>query len=69
MPFKYIDIKKRLLKLGFLIKRQKESHVLFVKGSIIFPVPRHGGKDISPGVENKILSILKINRKEFKNLI
>ena len=69
MPYKFIDIKKRLNKLGFEVKRQRGSHVIFSDGKMILPVPKHSNKDISVGVENKILAILKINKEEFKKLV
>jgi mRNA interferase HicA len=47
MPYKFLEIKKRLQKLGYVIVRQKGSHVIFSDGKIAFPVPHHGGKDIS----------------------
>lgn len=70
MPYKFCDIEQRLKRLGFSIVRQgKGSHVIFSDGTHTFPVPKHKGQDISKGVENKILSILNISAKEFKNLL
>ncbi|HRX64236.1 MAG TPA: type II toxin-antitoxin system HicA family toxin [Candidatus Absconditabacterales bacterium] len=68
MPYKFRDIQKRLQKLGFDIVRQKGSHVIFSNGKTIFPVPNHGGKDISPGVEKKILDFVNLNKKQFNNI-
>jgi len=65
MPYRFIDIQKKIKALGFVVVRQKWSHVLFSNGKIIFPVPKHGNKDISPWVENKILSLLNISKKDF----
>ena len=68
MPYKFLDIKKKLLKLWFQVVRQKWSHVLFKKGNIVFPVPNHWWKDISLWVEKTILKILWISKKDFDNI-
>lgn len=68
MPYKFIEIKNKLRKLWFDIVRQKWSHVIFSDGKTTFPVPNHGNKDISPGVESKILSFVGINRKTFNEI-
>jgi len=69
MPFKYSDISKQLIKLGFKIVRQKGAHVIYSDGKSTFPVPKHGAKDISVGVEKQILKILNLTHEEFKQLI
>ena len=69
MPYKFKEIEKRLRKLGYKVVRQKGSHVLFSNGETIFPVPNHGGKDISPGVERQIVKSVELTKEEFKNLI
>ena len=61
MPLKYREIEKRLLKTGYRIVRQKGSHVIFSNGKDTFPVPKHGSRDISPGVERRFPSYFKIN--------
>ena len=68
MPYKFLDVKKKLIKLWFKIVRQKWSHVLFKKDNIVFPVPNHGWKDISPWVEKSILKILWLSKKEFDKI-
>ncbi|MCK9467173.1 MAG: type II toxin-antitoxin system HicA family toxin [Candidatus Absconditabacterales bacterium] len=68
MPYKFRDIETRLKKLGFSVVRQKGSHVLFSDGKRVFPVPNHGGKDISPGVEKKILEFISKTKKDFDDL-
>jgi len=45
MPFKYREIERRLLKIGYKVVRQKGSHVIFSDGRNTFPVPNHGAKD------------------------
>jgi len=68
MPFKYREIEKRLTKMGYCIVRQKGSHVIFSDGKNIFPVPNHGSKDISIGVEKQILKILNLTVSEFRDV-
>ncbi|MDQ7009973.1 MAG: type II toxin-antitoxin system HicA family toxin [Candidatus Gracilibacteria bacterium] len=68
MPYKYREIKKRLLKLGFKIVRQNGSHVIFTKSGLTFPVPNHGGKDISNGIENKIIKLLGETKESFRKI-
>ena len=68
MPFKYREIEKKLTKMGYSIVRQRGSHVIFSDGKNIFPVPNHGSKDISIGVEKQILKILDLTVNEFKNV-
>lgn len=68
MPFKYRGIEKRLMKMGYRVVRQKGSHVIFSDGKNTFPVPNHGSKDISPGVERQLLKILSMSADEFRNI-
>jgi len=37
MPYRFIDIKKRLNKLGFMIVRQKGSHAIFLMEELFSP--------------------------------
>jgi predicted RNA binding protein YcfA (HicA-like mRNA interferase family) len=68
MPFKYREFERKLTKLGYKIVRQKGSHVIFSNGKNTFPVPNHGSKDISIGVERQLLKILDLTINEFKNI-
>lgn len=68
MPFKYREIKRKLKIIGFIIVRQKGSHVIFSDGKNTFPVPNHGSKDISPGVERQLLKILNLTVTEFRDI-
>lgn len=68
MPFKYREIERRLLKIGYKVVRQKGSHVIFSDGRNTFPVPNHGVKDISLGVERQILKILELTISEFRKI-
>ena len=69
MPYSFREIERRLRKIGFQIIRQgKGSHVIFSNGQVTFPVPRHAGHDISPGVERKILKLIGLSAAHFRQL-
>jgi predicted RNA binding protein YcfA (HicA-like mRNA interferase family) len=68
MPFKYREFERKLTKLGYRIVRQKGSHVIYSDGKNTFPVPNHGSKDISPGVERQLLKILDLTVDEFRKI-
>jgi mRNA interferase HicA len=68
MPFKYREIEIKLIKIGYRIVRQKGSHLIFSNGKVTFPVPNHGSKDVSPGVERQILKVLDLTIDEFRNI-
>jgi predicted RNA binding protein YcfA (HicA-like mRNA interferase family) len=68
MPFKYREFERKLIKLGYSVVRQKGSHVIFSDGKNTFPVPNHGSKDISPGVERQLLKILNLTINEFRKI-
>jgi len=68
MPFKYREIEKRLMEMGYRVVRQKGSLVIFSDGEKIFPVPNHGPKDISPGAERQLLALLNMSADEFRNI-
>ena len=69
MPYKYREIAKRLRLLGFHPVRQNGSHVIWWKpGAQPIPVPKHGGQDVSPGVEKEIIKRVGLTTKEFKDL-
>ena len=68
MPFKYREVKKGLMKMGYRVVRQKGSHVIFSDGKNTFPVPNHGSRDISPGVERQLFKTLHMSADEFRNI-
>ena len=69
MPYKFREIRKRLIKLGYIVNRQTGSQVIFTKPGVDpIPVPNHGGKDISPGVEREILKKTGSSKDQFRNL-
>ena len=39
---------------GWTILRQTGSHVIYKKGSVIYPVPYHVAKEIGTGLEKKM---------------
>jgi predicted RNA binding protein YcfA (HicA-like mRNA interferase family) len=68
MPYNFREIEKRLRKLGYRVVRSRGSHVLFSNGDVTFPVPNHGGRDISPGVERQILKLVALSKDDFRKL-
>jgi len=54
--------------MGYGVVRQKGSHVIFSDGKNTFPVPNHGSKDISPGIERQLLKILGMSVDGFRNI-
>ena len=68
MPYSYKEIEKRLISLWYESVRQNGSHVIFSNRVKTFPVPKHGWKDISHGVESKIIKNLWMTKIEFKKI-
>ncbi|NOQ64087.1 MAG: addiction module toxin, HicA family [Methyloprofundus sp.] len=62
------NLKEGYSRWGYQIVRQKGSHVIFSDGKNTFPVPNHGSKDISLGVEKQLLKILDLTITEFRNI-
>lgn len=50
---------------GFVVLRQKGSHVILMKGSQITVIPLHGNKPLKKGLVLQILKDLGISRDEF----
>lgn len=69
MPYTYRDIARRLNKLGFVIVRQRGSHVIFSNGRTTIPVPNHASKTISIGVERSIIKSIGSSKNNFQNLL
>ncbi|MCE7735406.1 MAG: type II toxin-antitoxin system HicA family toxin [Candidatus Heimdallarchaeota archaeon] len=65
-PLSYRKLQKRLLNLGFLVLRQKGSHVFFKHpdGRTTI-VPNHPGDDIGRGLIRKILRDIDLSVQEF----
>ncbi len=61
------DCVKVATKLGFVISRQKGSHLILHKDNVLLVIPMH--KVLKPGTLNQILKILQITRDEFKELL
>ena len=64
---------KALLKEGFVVLRQKGSHVIVSKEmdgeAVSFPVPLHKGRNIKPGTLNGILHSAGISKDRLKYLL
>ena len=54
--------------MGYKVVRQKGSHFIFSNGEQTFPVPHHGSKDISPGIEKQLLKILGVSIAKFRSV-
>lgn len=51
---KYDEIHRLIIMNGWKVIRQSGSHVIYRKGSRIYPVPYHQGKELGKGLERKI---------------
>ncbi len=69
LNYKYSDIRKKLVKLWFVLKRQaKWSHEIWFKNENIVILPNHGWKNISKWVIKSIITKLWLTNKDFKQL-
>jgi len=68
-PIKPEKVVRLLEKLGFMIKRQKGSHVVLKKGSAMVVIPMHKGKDLKKGILRRIISHVGLSVEEFMNLL
>jgi len=63
---------RALEKAGFVVRRQKGSHVILVHSSDLTRravVPLHGSKPVKPGTLRAILKGVAISTEEFKTLL
>lgn len=51
---KYNELHRLIIRNGWMVRRQKGSHVIYEKSGRTYPVPDHGSKEISKPVELKI---------------
>jgi len=51
---KYNELHRLVLRNGWIVRRQKGSHVIYEMDGRTYPVPDHGSKEISKPVEVKI---------------
>ena len=58
---------KALTKLGFVVRRQRGSHVVMQRDRIIFTVPLH--KTLKRGTLHAILKQAGVSGEEFKKLM
>lgn len=69
-PLAAKDVIKILVKIGFVVKRQRGSHV-FLKHpdgrAIVIPI--HPGEEMGRGLLSKIIKEAKLTRKEFLKLL
>jgi len=69
LNYKYAEVKRKLIKLGFVLKRQaKWSHEIWIKNEAIVILPNHGWKNLSKGVIKSIIKKLWLTYEEFRKL-
>jgi Predicted periplasmic or secreted lipoprotein len=51
---KYSELNRLILRNGWVVVRQAGSHIIYEKDERRYPVPNHGGKEVSKGLEIKI---------------
>lgn len=58
------ELIKLALERGFVVERQKGSHVVLSKGSLLTVIPVHGQKALKKGLTLRILKDLGISRED-----
>lgn len=48
---------------GWKVLRQTGSHIIYRKGSMTYPVPYHGAKELGKGLENKMIKDMGLKSK------
>jgi mRNA interferase HicA len=51
---KHHELHRLVLRNGWIVRRQKGSHVLYEKDGRVYPVPNHGSKEVPRPLELKI---------------
>ena len=51
---KTTEFHKLVRENGWMVLRQTGSHVIYKKGSVIYPVTYHGAKELGTGLEKKM---------------
>jgi predicted RNA binding protein YcfA (HicA-like mRNA interferase family) len=69
-PISFRELRRRLLKAGFVEAAQSGSHIKFAKitslGTVIAIVPKH--QEVSPGTLRSVLRQAGISEKDFSKL-
>lgn len=69
-PKRVKEVCNALQKLGFELVRQKGSHLRFAhKDGRKTTVPSHSGELIGPGLLNKIIKDIQVDKREFEKLL
>jgi predicted RNA binding protein YcfA (HicA-like mRNA interferase family) len=53
------EAERLLLKSGFIFKRSKGSHRMYIKGKIRMVVPFHVGKSLHPKIVKQVLGVIE----------
>lgn len=59
MPISGKNLIREFEKAGWVIDRQKGSHVTLKKGQKVATIPVHGNRDLGKGLEKKLRKILE----------
>ncbi len=66
----YRDMRRVLLRLGFIEARQKGSHVFYKHADgRRTTVPHHKGRDLAPPLVRKILTDIRITEDELRRIL
>ncbi|MBP5398524.1 MAG: type II toxin-antitoxin system HicA family toxin [Bacteroidales bacterium] len=44
-----------MVRNGWVVLRQRGSHIIYRKGDITYPVPYHGSKEMGKGLQKKMM--------------
>ncbi len=66
--FSGLELLKLALKKGFVVERQRGSHVILSKNGKLTVIPVHGQRPIKKGLTLQILKDLEITREELEKL-
>ncbi len=61
------EVVKALTKAGFVVERQRGSHLILVKNERIVPVPKH--EEIKKGLLMAIIEEAGLTKEEFQQLL
>lgn len=60
---KTTEFHKLVRENGWAILRQTGSHIIYKKGSVIYPVPYHGAKELGTGLEKKMIKEMGLKNR------
>ena len=60
---KTTEFHKLVRENGWMVLRQTGSHVIYKKGSVIYPVPYHGAKELGTGLEKMMRKVMGLKNR------